>query len=163
MQYMDHFFKTVTWAGSILVLFPLSLLVAAPLAARQRQMDAMLIVGGLMGSCFLTHILKRVFARPRPDVEELLVAMPPDFSFPSAHTSQIVAFTLSLAIVIGQNTSPVTALFAWWLLGLLAVSVAASRVWLHVHYLSDVLAGAIVAGAWVMALNWLLNWGRDLV
>lgn len=162
MQYMDLFFKTVTWAGSILFLFPLSLAIAILLATRGRRTDAMLIFGGLLGASILTHLLKRVFARPRPDVEELLVAMPPDFSFPSAHTAQVAAFALACAIVIGRSAPVVTSLSAWCFLGLVAAVVGASRVWLHVHYASDVIAGAILAGAWVTALNWMLLWGRKL-
>ena len=157
MQYMDQFFKTITWAGSILALFPLALGMATNLVMRGRRNDAMLILGGLMGASILTHVLKRVFARPRPDVEELLVAMPPDFSFPSAHTAQVVAFTLACAIVIGNSAPVAVSLLAWALLGLAAVAVGVSRVWLHVHYVSDVVAGAIIAATWVLALDWMLK------
>ena len=88
---MDFFFKSVTWAGSILVLLPIALMAAGTLLSRGRQADALLIAGGLMGAFVLAHGLKRLFARPRPNIEDLLVAMPPDFSFPSAHTTQAAA------------------------------------------------------------------------
>lgn len=155
---MDLFFKTVTWAGSGLVLFPLALVIAGILFFRGRVNDALMVSGGLLGAFVLVHGLKRLFARPRPDVQGLLVAMPSDFSFPSAHTSQAVAFALACALAAGRDASMSAGLLIWGCLGLTALLVGISRIYLHVHYVSDVVAGAILGAAWVLALNRLLKW-----
>ena len=84
-------------------------------------------------------VLKPLVARIRPcDVNtavQLLVARPDDFSFPSGHT--------------GASFAAVTALYAsrsrLWILSLiLAVLIAFSRLYLYVHYPSDVLAGVVI-------------------
>lgn len=155
---MDLFFKIVTWAGSGWVLFPLAAVIAGILWLRGRAADAVLVSGGLLGASILVHGLKRLFARPRPDVPELLVAMPSDFSFPSAHTAQAVAFALACAMAAGRDVATTAGMLVWGALIMAATLVGISRVYLQVHYLSDVVAGAILGVAWVLALNWLLKW-----
>jgi len=155
---MDLFFKTVTWAGSALILFPLALLVAGMLFLKGRGADGLLVSGGLLGAFVLTHGIKRLVARPRPDVQDLLVAMPSDFSFPSAHSAQVAAFTLACAMVAGRDGPTAAALLIWGGLGLAAIFVWISRIYLHVHYPSDVAAGAVLGAVWVLALNLLLKW-----
>lgn len=157
---MDIFFKTVTWAGSAMVLFPLALLIAGTLFYRGRGTDALLVAGGLPGAFLLAHWLKRFVARPRPDAQDLLVAMPPDFSFPSAHTTQASAFALSCALALNRDLSTASGLLIWAGLGLTATLVGISRIYLRVHYVSDVIAGAILGIAWVLILNRLLQASR---
>jgi undecaprenyl-diphosphatase len=154
---MDLFFKIVTWAGSGWVLFPLAAVIAGILWLRGRAADAVLVSGGLLGASVLAHGLKRLFARPRPDVSELLVAMPPDFSFPSAHTAQAVAFALACAVAASRDVATPAGMLVWETLIITAALVGISRVYLQVHYISDVVAGAMLGVAWVLALNWLLK------
>lgn len=155
---MDLFFKSVTWAGSGLVLFPLALIISSVLILKGRKIDALLVFGGLLGAFLLVHGLKRLFARPRPEAQDLLVAMPADFSFPSAHTAQAAAFALACAIMAGRDASTAAGLLIWGSLGLAALLVGISRVYLQVHYISDVVAGAALGIAWVLALNRLVKW-----
>jgi undecaprenyl-diphosphatase len=49
-------------------------------------------------------------------------------------------------------------MLTWGCLGLAALLVGISRIYLHVHYVSDVIAGAVLGLAWVLALNRLLKW-----
>lgn len=155
---MDRFFKTITWAGSYWLLGPLSLMIAVFLVREQRYLDAVLIMGGLSGTFLLSHLIKQLVARRRPVVQNLLIKMPPDFSFPSAHTAQIMAFNLTTAVIMGGNASLSTNLVLWSFSFLLILSVAISRIYLKVHYISDVLAGAILAVIWVLTLNWAIIW-----
>lgn len=94
-----------------------------------------LVVGGLVGSVFL----KPLIARPRPcwlDTSvSLLVAVPKDFSFPSGHT--LVSF-LGATILTGTDRR-----FGYAAIPL-AVAIAFSRLYLYVHFPSDVLAGAML-------------------
>jgi undecaprenyl-diphosphatase len=160
---MDWFFKIVTWVGSAWVLFPLAVVISGILWLRGRGSDAVLVSGGLLGASVLAHGLKLFLARPRPDVPELLVAMPSDFSFPSAHTAQAVAFALVCAVAAGRGVATTTGMLVWGALIMAAVLVGISRVYLQVHYVSDVVAGAMLGVAWVLALNWLLKWSAARV
>jgi undecaprenyl-diphosphatase len=85
----------------------------------------------------VVHVLKRVVARPRPcdsDGRALaLVALPDPFSFPSGHAAAATAVAATLTLRepnLGFALVP------------LAVAVAASRVALRVHHVTDVVAGA---------------------
>jgi undecaprenyl-diphosphatase len=160
---MDLFFKTVTWAGSALVLFPLAAVIAGIFWFRGRGADAVLVGGGLAGAFLLVHGLKRFFARPRPAVDDMLVTMPDGFSFPSAHTAQAVAFAFACALAAGRGADPATGLLAWGGLGLAALLVGISRIYLHVHYVSDVIAGAVLGVAWVLTLNLVLKWAAQRI
>jgi undecaprenyl-diphosphatase len=90
----------------------------------------------------ITDILKRYFARPRPCNElqnvRLLVACTGSFSFPSGHATT----SFAIASIIGHlfRSGAVPAF-------LLAFLVAFSRIYVGVHYPSDVLGGAVVGGA----------------
>ena len=153
---MDFFFKTITWAGSLIVLLPLSIIVALLLYQLQRVEEVYLLIFGIIGTSIITHLLKLLFARPRPEVENLLVAMPSDFSFPSAHTSQITAFALAISIVLSRILTLPTNLIVWIPAIFLTVLVGYSRIYLQVHYVSDVIAGAAVSVFWILLLvRWL--------
>lgn len=154
---MDLFFKTITWGGSLMVLVPLTAVMALLFFYRGRIGDAALVLGGLLGASLLVHLLKRIFARPRPEVDNLLVAMPPDFSFPSAHTGQAFAFAIACALVLSRHFEQVGTAVLWVALLLVAVLVGVSRVYLQVHYVSDVVVGALLGGCWIFVLHRLLS------
>ncbi len=147
---MLSFLRVYTWFGSIVVLLPCAFVIGVTLQRMQRIHDAILLLGGLGGASILVHLLKLVFARPRPQVDEMLVAMPNDFSFPSAHTAQAVAFALAFAMVISKNFSGVELYSVWILLAFTAGLLGYSRIYLKVHYISDVIAGAVLGIIWVL-------------
>lgn len=154
---LDFFFLAITWFGSLYLLIPLSVVISISLAAKHRAIDAALLLAGLIGTSLITHLLKLLFARPRPPVTELLVAMPSDFSFPSAHTSQITAFACACALIFSRQLPAKGAIALWFVLLTLALLVGVSRSYLKVHYNSDVVAGAFLGAVWIFGLRWLLQ------
>ena len=106
---------------------------------KYRRQGLLLLAGLAAGALVGNAFLKNVVARPRPcwlDPDmPLLIAVPKDFSFPSGHTlsSTIAAVILSrLNRWFGCAAIP------------LAVLIAFSRLYLYVHFPSDVLAGALL-------------------
>jgi undecaprenyl-diphosphatase len=149
---LDAFFGAVTHLGSFAVTAPLALLLAAILALAGRRVRAWLVLGGFGGAALLAQIGKRLVARPRPEVADAVVAMPSDLSFPSAHATQAMAFALAAWLVTRGLSPPARAGLA--VLAAVGVSLAAlSRVYLQVHYTSDVFAGLVGASAWVVGLR----------
>lgn len=153
---MDIFFKTVTWCGSLIILLPVAAVLGLLVVQRNGIVDVFLIIGGLCGSSFLSHSLKLFFARPRPPAEGLLVDMPSDFSFPSAHTAQIFAFTIACGITFSKQVPAHMVVPLWLALITLAVIVGYSRIYLQVHYGSDVIAGGLLGIGWLFILHRIL-------
>jgi len=82
-------------------------------------------------------------------VLEPLVAMPGDSSFPSGHAMQITAFALAAILTL----APPTQRARWFALALIViVLVGASRLYLQVHFPTDVLAGTAAAALWVFGV-----------
>ncbi len=152
---MDLFFTTITWLGSLYLLLPLSVLLCLLLLWAGKSGHAMLMVMNVSVTILTVHVAKLMFRRPRPSTTDLLVAMPSDWSFPSAHTAQATAFFMSAALIAFRVLPPVWAnLFA--LLSLLLVGIVGySRVYLQVHYVSDVLAGIFLA-AFIVSVTYLI-------
>jgi len=152
---LDDFFRGVTWLGSLYVLAPLAVLLAAVLLSRQKRWEAGLLVVGFGGAALWARLAKVLLARPRPALVEPLVALPADASFPSAHTVQIVAFALCMVLII-RRTLPEWQFAAIVVACVAAVVVGASRIYLQVHFPSDVLGGVALGIAWVAVVYKLL-------
>jgi membrane-associated phospholipid phosphatase len=103
----------------------------------------------ILGDKLLTEAVKQLVDRARPTIESVAATLGP--SFPSGHTSTAAASWAAFALVAGR----------WWgrrtwpaLAGVavgIAVAVAASRVLLDVHWLTDVLGGLALGWAWFAA------------
>ena len=146
----DTLAAALTWAGSLTVLLPVALW---PLVGRRRPhrpwREAAFVPAALLGTTLLVHAVKLLVMRPRPDLFPTGLPLPPDLSFPSAHTAQIVAVVLALWLQPGRARPSV----AWLVAGLiLAGAVAATRLHLQVHWPTDLIGGALMAAVWVLAL-----------
>lgn len=147
--------QIVTWAGSAYLLVPLALLCCGWLAYSGLYRQAAAVALSLSGAMLIAATVKLLVARPRPPVEHLQAVKGP--SFPSGHATQASAFWLSLALAWGAceaRPGPRTTIA---LATVIAASVAASRVYLGVHYLSDVIAGLLLGAGWA----WFVAAGVD--
>ncbi len=142
---MDFFFVTLTWLGSLYFLLPISVLLCLLLLGFGKGGHTFFISFSLLVTIISVHVAKLMFRRPRPSTDQLLVAMPPDWSFPSAHTAQVTAFFLSVTLVAFQVLPTLWASLVAFLSLLIIGVVGYSRIYLQVHYVSDVLAGMALA------------------
>lgn len=147
----------MSWLFSPLIGTCLLLVVLAVMAAITRQLRmpvrmAALVVIPWLGS----DLMKVLVHRPRPDVRLLpdaLLGEPTSFSYPSGHTTFATAFCLGLLIVLWRTRwRPVLIVVAV----VVPLLMAACRVYLGVHYPSDVVAGLIYATAAVGLVHALL-------
>ncbi len=151
VPWLDGVFLVVTWSGSLAVLLPLALLVWW---RRRGERSAVFVALALIGASALGHLIKLIVARPRPDLFPPLIPMPEDWSFPSAHALQVTAF--ALAWLLRPGTAPGRIEIVVFLAAV--ALVFASRLYLQVHFPSDVVAGAMLASLWVLLLRRLPAW-----
>ncbi|MDO9043308.1 MAG: phosphatase PAP2 family protein [Desulfocapsaceae bacterium] len=152
----DSFFTTITWLGSLYFLLPSCAILALFLVCAGRSREFLLLGLSLSVTVIVTHVTKLIFRRPRPDSLELLIPTPTDWSFPSGHTAQATAFFLTVTIIAIRSLPPVWAVICAIASTLIIISVGWSRVYLQVHYLSDVVAGCALAVILVIAVHKLL-------
>jgi undecaprenyl-diphosphatase len=148
-KWLEAYMRDVTALGGFAVLSIIVLGVSGFLAATNRQRIALRIFAISLSGWLLTHAVKLVFLRPRPD----LVEHGADFyatSFPSGHamTSAIVYLTLGAALARTTDDGRVK-LYVLALAIALTVTIGFSRVYLGVHWPTDVLGGWALGAAWV--------------
>jgi len=149
--YLQSAALDVTALGSPLVL---TLFIAASVGflyfEGQRRVAAITAVTVGSGA-MLSFLLKRIFDRPRPDVvPHLQVVM--SSSFPSGHTlgAAVVYLTLGVMFMKSFHSRTAKAFCLFWAL-FLTLIVGLSRIFLGVHYPSDVLAGWMAGAGWALA------------
>jgi membrane-associated phospholipid phosphatase len=150
----------ITRLGGTTWLIAVMLVVGAVLAWRRRSVDAllfMLVVG--IGVSWLNNLLKVIVDRERPDIAQLVD--PSGSSFPSGHSASAAACWAAIALVVSRRASRHVRAGAAVLAVVIACAVAASRVLLGVHWLTDVIAGVIVGWAWFFLVA-LVYGGRFL-
>lgn len=139
-------FGVVTLLGHRLVLLGLGIAVGVLLFARHRWWMLAAWVGAVAGGSLLNMLLKAVAQRARPAVEAATYAE--GWSFPSGHAmNSTIAYGMLaylLALRFGRHLGPVVATAV-----LVILFVGASRIYLGVHYLSDVAGGFLAGAVWL--------------
>jgi membrane-associated phospholipid phosphatase len=140
---LDRLAVFFTVVGNTGPMIAAGVLTTAALAYLGRRRTAWLFALGVGGSMLLTQVIKHVATRPRPT---LWVSLRPEhtFSFPSGHAMDTAALAAALFFVLPRHRR------AWALAPLFALSVGWARMYLGVHFPSDVLAG------WSSAVGWVL-------
>jgi membrane-associated phospholipid phosphatase len=145
-------FRTFTWTGNGAFLAVVVLVAAVLLWRRSYVADALFVVFAFVGAEVITYGMKQGFRRDRPFFEDPL-ATASSFSFPSGHSLVSLAVYGSIAIVIARHARDrrvaVAALAA---AGLWILAIGFSRLYLGVHFLTDVVAGYAAGAAWLALL-----------
>lgn len=144
-----QWFAALTHLGDTWVLTALTLAVACALWWQQHRLMAAGWLVAMAGNGALTKILKNVFERVRPEHSHG-VAEALGYSFPSGHSSaSMVAYAMLAYLATRLRPRPWHAPAAA-AAGVLIFTTGWSRVVLHVHYASDVLAGWVLGGTWMV-------------
>lgn len=137
--FLDWFMPVITKLGDGGI-FWIVIAVILLISKKYRKIGAMMSVSLILGLIFGNGILKNVVARTRPyDMDNvgvtLLVKRLSDFSFPSGHT--LASFEACTVLMINNKKMGIPAL-------IIAILVALSRLYLYVHYPTDVIGGIVL-------------------
>ena len=136
-------FRTITHLIDIPVIITWVLIVAFIFYRKQWKMESYLMLGNLALAGILIVTFKNIYQRPRPEIVHLVEEK--GFSFPSGHSLAVTLMVGSLIVILSQRIKNTT-----WRkvvqigLGIYLVSVLVSRIYLGVHYPSDVIASLCV-------------------
>lgn len=144
-QLLDAIALVVTQGGSGNVLIPVDLAVFGYLVSQKRTIGAVFWTASVTGASALNLLAKQVFERSRPD---LWVSIAPEhtLSFPSGHAMNSLAAAGALLVLTWHSPERVKIAVG---LFLFVLSVGISRVYLGVHFPSDVLAGWAFSALWI--------------
>ncbi|MDE3168487.1 MAG: phosphatase PAP2 family protein [Acidobacteriota bacterium] len=142
----------VTQLGGDLVLWPLGGFVVLWLMRAGRRREAGLFLLAVLGGDAVNEAMKLIFHRARP---EPFFGYPKPFtySFPSGHAFVSLCFYLTLGEIVAAGRAVGLRRALWGSAVLLALAIGLTRIYLGVHYPSDVAAGYAGAAAWLWAVG----------
>jgi undecaprenyl-diphosphatase len=124
--------------------------VTLALAKRRDWLRAAVVALGSAGGAGLNTALKQIFHRGRPEYAVEFIPHQ-SWSFPSGHAmDSLVAYGIMLYFLLEHTRDPVRRRLIIAATSILLFLIAFSRVYLGVHYLSDVIAGWLAGGAWLI-------------
>ena len=142
-DFLTILFRTITHLIDIPVIITWVLIVAFIFYRKQWKLESYLMLGNLALAGILIVTFKNIYQRPRPEILHLVEEK--GFSFPSGHSLAVTIMVGTLIVIFSQRIKDqLWKRIVQILLGLYLVSVLISRVYLGVHYPSDVLASLCV-------------------
>jgi undecaprenyl-diphosphatase len=141
-------FFGASWGAALLTIAAISVLLWY-----RRRRDAVFLAAAMAGSGILQFVTKLVFERPRPAVFTPLTSWS-TYSYPSGHAMASATLALALAVICWHTRLRWAAVASGTAFALL---IAFTRLYLGVHYPSDILAGWLLSIAWVVVLLLLFD------
>lgn len=145
--------RVFTFFGSVIFLTSASAIVALVLAIRRSFYRLLALTLAVGGGAFLNIVLKHLFHRHRPVLENPLVTLS-SYGFPSGHTMGSTIFYGALALVIAHSIrSWPRRLWVGLAAALIVALIGVSRIYLGAHYFTDVIGAIAIGLAW-LAFSW---------
>jgi undecaprenyl-diphosphatase len=150
--WLDGPMRAVTTLGYYRVVLPLLAAISLTFYLRGWRLSAIMLTVSTAGGIFLTTVLKALFRRARPEIIDSGYTAG-FYSFPSGHATVAVGFYGALALILAYHLrGPMR--WAVLLLGAAVVLlIGFSRLYLGVHYPTDVLAGYLAAPLWLVSVG----------
>lgn len=132
------FFRIITEFGNIYI--PITIIMLLLIFLEDKLYCLLQILSySVVG--FISLIIKFIIARPRP--EFALIKLPITYSFPSGHAMTSLVFYLTLCYLLTRKSSKTTKVVCYTFFSILVLFIGISRIYLGVHYFSDVVGGYI--------------------
>lgn len=149
--------RDVTALGGLTVLMLVIAIAAIALLAYGHRRHAAILVGAAGAAQLSSGLFKHLYDRVRPTFA-IYGDLPTSMSFPSGHSTVATATYFLLAVIVASlDPKRTVKVLAFAVAALLAIIIGASRVFLGVHWPSDVVAGWCLGAAWALAASILLR------
>jgi undecaprenyl-diphosphatase len=145
-------FFTFIGSGSVIAIIMIIAIIFLYVVLKHRS-ELVLLVGVVIGSALLNLVLKVIFHRARPTINRLIEES--GYSFPSGHS--MAAFTLYgiLTFLLWKHISSYIGRSFIIIFDILMITmISVSRIYLGVHYPSDILGGFLISGTWLILTIW---------
>lgn len=143
-------FKTITILGNTEFIILLNIIVIG-ISLIIKNKGVLVITRNSIISPIVNHILKLIYKRPRPD-ESLRLIKETNYSFPSGHAMISIFFYLTLILFINKSEFKYKKILNIILL-LIIILIGISRIYLGVHFFSDILGGYLIGISIVLLLE----------
>ena len=154
---LNNFFKIITQFGSALVLIIITILCVIFIRDKKYKI---LVPANLVTIAIINIVLKNFFLRPRPN--ELRLIEETGYSFPSGHAMASTAFYGLLIYIVHEKVeNKILRNTICIMLGLLILLISISRIYVGVHYTSDVIAGTCFSIAYLILITRLIKSQND--
>ena len=154
----DSIMLLASLLGGLRGMLPLIFAVAIALWVFKERAQTRFVALSVGGACFLNVGAKMLFRRVRPDLWRS-IALETDYSFPSGHAMLSMAVIATLLFLIWNWRLPRALQWSATIVGIAFVAwVGLSRLYLGVHFPSDIIAGWCASLAWVSATYFALKW-----
>jgi membrane-associated phospholipid phosphatase len=150
---------TVTNLGSTVAMAVLAVAVGVRQWFTRRRADAVLAIGGMSGAALAFSGLKELLDRPRPPLDDRLVHAGNE-SLPSGHATVAIVVIGTLVVLAWPRRTPAGRAVLVAAAALWVGAVGLTRIYLGVHWFSDVIAGWLVGGAWLAVCVAAWSWWR---
>lgn len=150
---LDRIVIFLTDTSGPLQIVAIAAILIAVLYYLKKKRAAILLTFGLGGAALINVLLKLFFARDRPDLWATVVTET-SYSFPSGHAMGSSALAFSLIVLLWPTK------WRWWAIligGIYTLLIGLTRLYLGVHYPSDIIAGWAVSLAWVLIVKTVLD------
>lgn len=150
---LDAIALTLTKFGSFRIVFPVVSVLGLVLLIQKRWRSLTYLLTSVLGSAIINHTAKEFMHRVRPHLWDSQVPEL-DFSFPSGHSMTSMTFVATLVILTWGSV------WCWVILivgSLFVLAIGWTRLYLGVHFPSDILAGWMVSIAWAIGVSLIIR------
>jgi undecaprenyl-diphosphatase len=152
---MTLFMRFMSFIGSSFCLTALTIAAIVWFALRGWGREAKLFALTMIGASLLNITLKLAFKRPRP-IPFFDLTAPESYSFPSGHSLASCCFFAGLAAILsGRIKSKRARTILWTIATIMFLLIGLSRIYLGVHYTTDVIAGFASALIWILVVRFV--------
>lgn len=149
---LTNFFIVFTYLGNFFVL----LIISMCFLFKKQKKDAVFLVLSLIFASILTFLIKFIIKNPRP--EDIMLIDESGYSFPSAHATLSATTLTMIAYFLSKQTSRTwLKILIWSISIILVLTVCYSRIYLGVHYFTDILAGLLLSAIIITLFIMLYN------